>query len=135
MTTRAELADIERRMKAVVSGFQKKDRKAILRKGAREVVLAARATTAFKDRTGTLRKSLNRVPGLRRSFDEFVGPLRGKNRRYDGYYAQMVFRSAANFKRRVLDPAARKAAPRALALMKLEAQRKIRAHAARQKLN
>lgn len=134
MSTRAELADIERRMKAVLNEFNKRDRKAILRKGAREVVLAARGTSAFKDRTGTLRKSLNRVPGLRRSLDEFVGPLRGKNRRYDGFYAQMVFGSAANFKRRVLDPAAQKAAPRALALMELEAKRKIRAQAARQKL-
>ena len=130
----SQLADINRRSEAIVKGFNRTERKRILRKGARRVVLETRKTTAFKDRTGTLRKSLNRIPGLRSSLDEFVGPLRGKNRRYDGFYAQMVFGSAKEFKRRVLDPAALRAAPSTLSALKVEAQKAIQRLAQKNKL-
>jgi hypothetical protein len=86
-------------------------------------VKEARKTTAFKDRTGTLRRSLAIIPGLRKSQDVFVGPLRGTQyimQRRDGYYAQMVFGSGVEFRRRVLEPAILTASPAALSKIKVE---------------
>jgi len=135
MPTPNEIQSLNRRVNSVVDGFEKTERKRILRKGARVVVLEARRTSAFKDRTGTLRKSLNRITGLRRSRDEFVGPRRGKKERFDGFYAQMVFGSAKAFRRRVLDPAAVRSGPRALSIMKIESQKAIQRIAAKKGLS
>ncbi len=131
----SELRSLQRRMVGVVKDFNKTERKRILRKGARQVVLEARRTSAFKDRTGVLRKSLNRITGLRKSRDEFVGPRQGKNERYDGFYAQMLFGAAAEFNQRVLVPAALRAAPKALPAMNKESQKAIQRIAAKKGLN
>lgn len=132
---KSDIRDLEKRMRKTLAGFDKPARKRILRKASRPVVLQARKTSAFRDRTGVLRKSLNRVPGLRKSPDEFVGPLAGKNRRYDGYYAAMVFGSRAAFKRYVLDPAARLSQQAVFTIIKTQSRELIQQLAAKNKLN
>lgn len=126
-------AELAEKVKSIVGNFNKGPRKRILRKGARVVVREAKKTAAFRDRTGVLRKSLNLIPGLNKSLDVFVGPQKGKDKRYDGYYAQMVFDSAKNFKSRVLDPAAKKSQIQVIQVLKKEADREIKKEA--QKLN
>lgn len=125
--------ELAQKVNSLVGNFNKGPRKRILRKGARIVVREARKTEAFKDRVGTLRKSLNIIPRLNKSLDIFVGPQKGTDKRYDGYYAQMVFGSALEFSKRVLDPAAEKSQVEVIQILKKEAEREIRKEA--QKLN
>lgn len=133
-STSAQISSISRRMQSVVKDFNKGERKRILRKGARQVVLEARKTRAFNDRTGTLRKSLRRIPNLNKSLDVFVGPQSGANARNDGFYAPMLFGSGAAFRRKVLEPAALRAAPRTLEEIKKESKKAIQRIAAKKNL-
>lgn len=143
-----QVNDWRRRTKRALDAFDKKDRKRILRKSARPVVLAARASTAFRDskkprkyyrgnepnrviNPGNLRRSLDLVPKLRRAQAVFVGPRAGNRarRNADGYYAQWLFLiqgraggpgpvARAEFNERVLQPAIRRGAPEFFAKMR-----------------
>ena len=130
----SQINALNRRLNSIVKDFNRTDRKRVLRKGARVLVLETRRTSAFKDRTGVLRKSLNRVPGLNKSLDVFVGPLRGSQRRYDGYYASMVFGSSDEFGRRVLEHAAVRSEERVIQTVSKAAREAIRNQAAKKNL-
>ena len=97
----------------MLDGLRDVEQRRILRKAAKPVVSAVRSTRVFKDRTGALRRSLDRVPQLRKTNAVFVGPRRGKRarRNADGYYAGAVFGSGREFALRVLEPAARRSRP------------------------
>lgn len=133
-TLSIQLADLNQRIYSVIKDFNRVERKRILRKGARQVVLEARKTRAFKNRTGTLRKSLKTIPRLTKSLDVFVGPQSGANAKNDGYYAPMVFGSGAAFRSKVLEPAAVRAAPRALDAIEKESKAAIQRIAAKKNL-
>lgn len=78
---------------------------------------------------GNLRKSMNTITGLRRTPYVFVGPRKGRASgnfgqsvgSADGYYAQMVYGSAREFRKRILDPAARQAGTDSLKRMERKA--------------
>jgi predicted DNA binding CopG/RHH family protein len=115
------------KVESTVKDFNKKDRRRILIRASRPVVKAVRDKTPkgaavhyryangkrIKYNPGNLRRSAGRLI-LRKTRDAFVGPRFAKNRvaEYggvgqptDGYYARMLFGSAAAFNRRVLQPA------------------------------
>ena len=133
------------RAERALDGFARRDRGRILRRAARPIVVAARSTSAFPDRTKTLRRSLDRIPGLRRSPSEFVGPRAGKRAApgKDGYYAQFLFSpsgakitrkgqaKAIGFRRAVLDPAIRAGESAALNIIITEARSALRSQASR----
>jgi len=119
----AWIAKVERSVK----DFSKKDRRSILVKASRPLVKSAKKKVPkgvrahsrkdgekrIKYNAGNLRRSIKRLP-LRKSQDAFVGPqfARKKVTEYggigqptDGYYAAMLFGSAAAFNSRVLRPA------------------------------
>ena len=145
MSNEASINAWSDRAERAVKQFERGPRGRILRKAARPVVVAARSTSAFPDRTGTLRRSLDRIPGLRRSPSEFVGPRAGKRALpgKDGYYAQFLFSSsgakntrrtggkAIGFRRAVLEPAIRAGGGAAINIIITEARREIRKQASK----
>jgi hypothetical protein len=140
------------KMRRALVDYNAKDRKGITRKAANKVAVAARRLRAFNDskqphyryngnqrityNPGNLRRSLVVLPRTK-GRDSFVGPIlaRGKGKRAteygatgqprDGYYAQMIFGSAAAFKNRVLDPAAQAAKGAVLKLLEAESRKAI----------
>lgn len=119
-----------RNLNGVLADYSRKDRRKITRKAAQKVAVAARRNPGFKDskrphtrdngkikyNPGNLRRSL-KVLSLRKTADAYVGPqfARKKATEYggvgqpvDGYYAAMLYGSAAAFRSRVLIPALRR---------------------------
>lgn len=146
-----EIAEVMRKLKATVKDFDKKDRRKILVKASRPVVKAVRnkvpvgvrvhyrgkLPNRIKYNPGNLRRSVKRL-SLRKSKDQFVGPQFARNKvlEYggpgqpsDGYYASMLYGSAANFNNRVLAPAAATASSEVLGTVKREAKAAIIAQA------
>lgn len=137
-----------------VSRFDKRDQKSLLRKGAALVRKDARAEVPVRKSkdgrtflnprysngkivafyvSGNLKKSIKTLT-FRKSKDVFVGPrfTRKKLPVYgrtvstaDGYYAQMLYGSAKNFRARVLIPASRKNASKIRDIVLSEARKKI----------
>ena len=141
----AVMRDLDR----VLVDYSEKDRKRITRKAAQKVATAARRNPGFSDsskphfrksgsnrieyKPGNLRRSIG-VVSLRRSQDAFVGPrfatkrattYGGVGNPVDGYYAAMLFGSAAAFQSRVLNPALRNGKTAALAILNKESEKAI----------
>lgn len=149
-----QLSQFFRKLDNAIVDYNRKDRKRITRKAASKVAVEGRrkgqqpfndskrphyrksGTQRIKYNPGNLRKSVRVLPRTGK-FDSFVGPIlaRGKGKRSteyggvgqptDGYYAQMVFGSASAYRRRTLDPAARRARPAALKVMRDEMRKAI----------
>ena len=147
------------RMRRTLDDYQDKDRAKVVRAGANAIAAAARRNPGFSDSSsphyrgtgsnritynpGNLRRSLKRLP-IKSRLNAFVGPLfaRRKSTEYgkvgqpvDGYYAAMIFGSAAAFERRVLIPALRRGTPTAIGKMSRMTDKAIAQRARRRGIN
>lgn len=154
-----QIDSIMQRLEATVVDYSKKDRRRITRKAAQKIAQAARRGTGFDDsqrphfRTsgqqriqynpGNLRRSLRVLP-LSRTGDAFVGPqfarrrasaYGGSGQPVDGYYAAMIYGSAAAFQSRELIPALRRGRSAALAILEKESDKVITTRGIRRGLN
>jgi len=146
---------VMRNLNKVLVDYSRKDRKKITRKAAQKVAVAARRNPGFKDSKrphtrkdgervitytpGNLRRSL-KVLSLRKSADAYVGPqfAKKKSDKYggvgqpvDGYYAAMLYGSAAAFQSRVLIPALRRGKAAAEKILIKETEKAITARGLR----
>ncbi|MEM6397486.1 MAG: hypothetical protein AAF741_14145 [Bacteroidota bacterium] len=153
-----DVRSFSKRTKEIVKDFDKGPRKRVLRKGVTPIRKAARSLTPVgtkvhfyrrgnketKINPGNLRRSIDRILGLRKSRDEFIGPRLGAagkeseigkpGQKADGYYAAMVFGSQKRFQSRVLFAAVRLARSTAIQRMKLAARKEIQRIAAQKRL-
>lgn len=146
---------VMRNLRGVLVDYNEKDRRAITRKAAQKIAVAARRAPGFSDskkphtrtsggqqityQPGNLRRSL-RVLSLRKTQDAYVGPQFAKRKSttyggigqpVDGYYAAMLYGSAAAFRSRVLVPALQRGRSAALAILKTASDKAVQARGLR----
>lgn len=149
-----------RKVNEAVKGFNRSDRKKLLRLAASPVRTEVKnqlkrsykrpessrgphfrgsGDNRIQYNPGNLRRS-QKTQTFRRSLDVFVGPRFARRRASeyggvgqptDGYYAHMIFGGATQFNSRILAPAVRKAGPNGLRRIRPGIRKSIKTQAAR----